>query len=108
MTLLHTCTFQLHNKIKQMFHFCYNNHVIDERFNQDSLYNREKKFFANLGIKHTPYDCRHTFATLCSRYHLDEHIIKLIMGHHISDLTKRVYTHKLIEELIEEINKIDV
>ena len=91
-----------------MFRFCYNNHVIDERFNQDSLYNREKKFFANLGIKHTPYDCRHTFATLCSRYHLDEHIIKLIMGHHISDLTKRVYTHKLIEELIEEINIINV
>lgn len=98
----------LHYKIKQMFHFCYNNHVIDECFNQDGLYNREKKFFANLGIKHTPYDCRHTFATLCSRYHLDEHIVKLIMGHHISDLTKRVYTHKLIEELIEEINKINV
>ena len=36
----------------------------------------------------------------------DEHSIKLIMGHRINDLTKRVYTHKLIEDLITEINKI--
>ena len=98
----------LHNKIKQMFHFCYNKGVIQALYNQDSLYNKEKKFYSNLGLKHTPYDCRHTFATLCYRNNLNEHIIKLIMGHHINDITKRVYTHKLISELIEEVNKINV
>lgn len=98
----------LHRSIKQIFANCYQNHTIDECFNEDGLYIREKRFFDNLGIKHTPYDCRHTFATLCSRYELNEHIVKLIMGHHISDLTKRVYTHKMIEELIDEVNKISV
>ena len=30
------------------------------------------------------------------------------MGHTITDLTKRVYTHKMVEELVEEVNKIDI
>ena len=73
----------------------------------DSIYQSWKKEFKKLGIgSHSPYDCRHTFATLMTRAGADDQSIKLIMGHRIEDLTKRVYTHKLIEELIAEVNKI--
>ena len=71
------------------------------------LYHREKKELRKLGLgSHSPYDCRHTFATLMSRAQADDHCIKLIMGHRIDDITKRVYTHKVIEDLIMEVNKI--
>lgn len=67
----------------------------------------EKKELRKLGLgSHSPYDCRHTFATLMSRAKADDHCIKLIMGHRIDDITKRVYTHKVIEDLIMEVNKI--
>jgi len=55
---------------------------------------------------HSPYDTRHTFATLMAGANADDHCIKLIMGHHIADLTKRVYTHKVIDDLLKEVNKI--
>lgn len=98
----------LNNKIRDMFHNQYNIKPYNKRFSsQDSLYQVIKKELKSLGLgSHSPYDCRHTFATLMARAKADEHCTKLIMGHRINDLTKRVYTHKLIEELIIEVNKI--
>lgn len=37
---------------------------------------------------------------------MDEYIIKLIVGHSIQDITEKVYTHRTIEQLKEEIEKI--
>lgn len=97
----------LNNKIKEIFHSTIKSGILSKIPNEDNLYRCEKREFKKLGLgSHTPYDCRHTFATLMARAKADEHCIKLIMGHRISDLTKRVYTHKVIEELIEEVNKI--
>lgn len=98
----------LHRVIKDMFHRTYKSDILNEINNPDNLYRRYQKEFTRLKMEHTPYDCRHTFATLCSRYNLDKHIVKLIMGHRIQDLTERVYTHKLKRDLIDEINKIIV
>lgn len=57
---------------------------------------------------HDPYDTRHTFATLCDEYGLNEYLTKKMLGHSSNDLTKDVYTHASIERLVEEINKITI
>lgn len=58
------------------------------------------------GAAHTPHDTRHTFITKAKEAGVNEYILKLIVGHSISDLTERVYTHRKIEELRTEIEKI--
>lgn len=55
---------------------------------------------------HSPHECRHTFITLGKRYGMNDNIIKLIVGHSINDLTERVYTHRTMDQLQEEILKI--
>lgn len=100
----------LHNKIKDIFHNAWENKYFDAYSNEDSFYQMFKRVTKSLKLDddYTPYDARHTFATLADRYGMDEHIVKLIMGHTITDLTKRVYTHKMLEEIVEEVNKIDI
>ena len=67
------------------------------------------RFYAlrdELGWDHTPHDTRRTFATLASRYGMNENIRKLILGHRNPDLTERVYTTHTVDELRREIAKI--
>lgn len=59
-----------------------------------------------LGFIHTPHDTRHTFITRGKEAGMNEHILKLIVGHTISDITEKIYTHRKIAELQEEIEKI--
>ena len=50
---------------------------------------------------------RHTFASLMDNAGANDVCIKLIMGHSTkNDTTKRTYTHKTLEELLTEVNKI--
>lgn len=60
------------------------------------------------GIKtpHTPHDCRHTFATLLNNAGANPVAVKKLMGHSSNDITEKIYTHKDIEELRKEIEKI--
>ena len=37
---------------------------------------------------------------------MNEYILKLLVGHEISDITEAVYTHRTIQELAAEIEKI--
>ncbi len=60
------------------------------------------KFEGNL----TPHSTRHTFITKAKYVKMNEYILKQIVGHKIGDLTEKVYTHREIEELISEIEKI--
>lgn len=64
------------------------------------------KFRAEL----TPHYTRHTFITMAKSIdvNMNEYILKLIVGHEIGDLTERVYTHREIEQLKAEIEKIKV
>lgn len=56
----------------------------------------------------TPHSTRHTFITKAKslNVNMNEYILKQIVGHKIGDLTEKVYTHREIEELISEMNKI--
>jgi len=59
-----------------------------------------------LGMTHRPHDTRHTCVSLLTAAGVDERIIKKIVGHKGQGVTKAVYTHVEIGELLEEINKI--
>lgn len=62
-----------------------------------------------LGIeKHTPHDCRHTFNMLCDKYKVDERDKKLMLGHAFQDVTNKIYGHRSVEDLREEIEKIQI
>ena len=69
-----------------------------------------KECFDRLGIKqHTPHDCRHTFSSLCEKYEVNENDRKRLLGHSFgTDITNKVYGHRTIEELREQIEKIKV
>lgn len=65
------------------------------------------KVMEELGMNHTPHDCRHTFSWLCDRYGVDTISKHLLMGHTLGkDVEAKVYSHRTIEELTEQINKI--
>lgn len=56
---------------------------------------------------HTPHDCRHTFSWLCDRYHVDNISKHMLMGHSLGkDVETQVYSHRTMEELRTEIEKI--
>lgn len=57
---------------------------------------------------HTPYDTRHTFASLAKLNGVDDFYRKRIMGHKSKDITDDVYTHTFKFKLFEEINKIKI
>ena len=67
-------------------------------------------FLSSVGIeKHTPHDCRHTFSMLCEKYKVSENDRKRMIGHSFSgDITNAVYGHRTLEDLREEIEKIEV
>ena len=59
-----------------------------------------------LNPEHKPHDGRVHFVTMAKEAKMDEYAIKYIIGHRIDDITERVYTHRNIEWLIDEMTKI--
>lgn len=72
----------------------------------DKYRTRFKKVMEKLKLKHRPHETRHTFITLAKQHEVDEYCLKLIAGHAIQDITEKVYTHRTLEQLNNEINKI--
>ena len=72
----------------------------------DKYRGRFAKAMSRLKMNHRPHETRHTFITLGKEYGMDEYVLKLIVGHNISDITEKVYTHRKIEQLHTEIRKI--
>lgn len=72
----------------------------------DKYRGRFKKINARLGQEHRPHDTRHTFITKAKDSGVDEYILKLLVGHAIKDVTEKVYTHRTIQQLADEIEKI--
>jgi integrase len=72
----------------------------------DKYRKRFNKVMEKLKLKHRPHETRHTFITLAKQYMMDEYILKLIVGHAIEDITEKVYTHRTMEQLQQEIIKI--
>lgn len=60
----------------------------------------------NFKMEHKPHDCRHTFASRADTAGMNKVCIKKIVGHATADITEKVYTHKDIEELLVEVNKL--
>ena len=59
--------------------------------------------------KHTPHDCRDTFATLCDAAGVDRYYLKRLIGHSLSnDITEDKYVHPSLDSLRAEIEKIDL
>lgn len=50
------------------------------------------------------HETRHTFVTKLNEAGVDDHLIKLIVGHSMQDITKKVYTHVSLDRLIEAVN----
>lgn len=62
-----------------------------------------------LGVeKHTPHDCRHTFAMLCDESGIKESDKKMMLGHSFQDVTNAVYGHRTLDYLKEQIELIKV
>ena len=59
-----------------------------------------------LNMDHIPHEVRHTFITRAKEADLNEYCLKLIIGRNANDVTERVYTHRTIENLRTEIEKI--
>ena len=77
------------------------------RMTYDKYRSRWNKVMGKLKLSHRPHDTRHTFITLAKDAGMDEYIIKLIVGHSIEDVTEKVYTHRTMEQLHTEIEKIE-
>lgn len=72
----------------------------------DKYRGRFNKIIKRFNMDHKPHDTRHTFVTKAKKNKMDEYILKLIVGHEISDITEKVYTHRTMDELREELKKI--
>lgn len=72
----------------------------------DKYRGRFNKINLRFGMSHKPHDTRHAFITFAKAAGVDEYILKLIVGHEIDDITEKVYTHRTIEQLQEEMMKI--
>ncbi len=63
----------------------------------------------NLGIeKHTPHDCRHTFAMLCDECGVKDTDKKFIMGHAFQDVSNAIYGHRTLEYLKGQIELVKI
>ncbi len=65
------------------------------------------KLMEELGMSHTPHECRHTFVTMAKEKEINDNIIKLLVGHQSGDVTEGIYTHRTIDSLRRAIAKID-
>ena len=72
----------------------------------DSYSRQFRKVMEKLGMKHRPHDARHTFISKAKKYKVDEYVIKLVVGHKITDITENVYTHRTQQDINREIHKI--
>ena len=72
-----------------------------------SIYaNRFSSIMEQLGMNHRTHDGRHTFASLMDTAGANDKAIKTIMGHSGGDITIKVYIHKFLPELLENVNLI--
>ena len=60
----------------------------------------------DLGMHHTPHECRHTFETRLDSAGANRRCIDLLMGHVSKDTGNRIYNHKTLDELKAAIELI--
>ena len=67
---------------------------------------RWKKIMERFGMEHKPHDTRHTFITKAKESNMNEYVLKMIVGHAITDITEATYTHRTLDDLQKEMLKI--
>lgn len=72
----------------------------------DKYRGRFEKINKRFNMSHKPHDTRHTFISAAKSANINEYILKLIVGHEIEDITEKVYTHRSMQELADELEKI--
>lgn len=72
----------------------------------DKYRGRFVKAMKRLKLTHRPHETRHTFITKAKECHVNGYILKLIVGHAITDITEKNYTHRTMEQLHKETCKI--
>ena len=65
-----------------------------------------KPLMQMLKFTHTPHSTRYTCISFLTTAKVDERFIQKIVGHKGQNVTRQVYTHLEIQELIQEIDKI--
>lgn len=65
-----------------------------------------KPLMEELNFKHTPHSTRYTCISFLTAVGVDERIVQKIVGHKGQNVTRQVYTHLEIQELIDAIDKI--
>lgn len=90
----------------------------DPRFPEGKLYQRSYHRYSrdfhsliekyNMNPQHRPHDPRKTFVTEAKRYGVDDNVIKILVGHAITDLTEAVYTQRDLDWLRKDLQKIQV
>lgn len=73
----------------------------------DAYRGRLKRSLKRINMAHHAGDGRHTFITYAKEQHMDEYLLKLVVGHEIEDVTEKVYTHRKISELVEAVSALD-
>lgn len=113
-------TIPIHPKILPLVEYYYNLSEGDMLFYDYSkskpskmTYDKYRGRFNKILVRHgweelyTPSCPRHTFSTNAKKEHMDDFARKKIMGHIITDITDKHYTHlDMNEYLMEEIKKI--
>lgn len=72
-------------------------------------YNRDimQKVLSSLDAHHTLYDARHSFVTYMDKVNANKLCTQKIMGHSPKSLIDKVYTHKTLEDLQFEIDRLE-
>lgn len=113
-------TIPIHPKILPLVEYYYNlsdgemlfydySKVKPSTMTYDKYRGRFRKILERHGWEdiYTPSCPRHTFSTKAKKEHMDEYARKKIMGHAVTDVTDKHYTHlDMNEYLMEEIKKI--
>ena len=80
---------------------------LGRRMKYENFYQEKwKRIMDELNMSHRIHDTRHTFVSLMDSAGVNKVALKRIIGHSSSDITEKVYTHKDINELYENINLI--
>ncbi len=59
-----------------------------------------------LGMKHLPHDCRHTFCTITDNAGMNRVSQQKIVGHKGTDVTESIYIHKNVAQLLDAIDAV--
>lgn len=84
-----------------------NEYLLTNALGYTYKYKKCHQWWAEFIPNHTPHDTRHTFISVSHSADLNELLLKRIVGHASHDMTQDVYTHKSIQQLIQEMKKYD-